>query len=170
MTEVLFVEVLRSWIKSLRPGEGGWLGRWPTRHIVPALRLIHEIQINPDASRPWAPRRPSSLGFFGALHQTRWPAHAPISDRATDGGGCVSARSHRRWDCTDFEPGGLRHSAAFSKLFKRHHGLSPGRYRAARRTNGGQNLAPAHLEWRRTFRYPDHVGRKSRIFWGVFWH
>jgi hypothetical protein len=26
MTEVLFVEVLRSWIKSLGPGEGGWLG------------------------------------------------------------------------------------------------------------------------------------------------
>src|SRR6201987_6070622 len=26
LTEVLFVEVLRSWIKSLSPGEGGWLG------------------------------------------------------------------------------------------------------------------------------------------------
>src|ERR1700761_6814882 len=26
MTELLFVEVLRSWIKSLAPGQGGWLG------------------------------------------------------------------------------------------------------------------------------------------------
>lgn len=31
LTEVLFVEVLRSWIKSLGPGEGGWLGGWRTR-------------------------------------------------------------------------------------------------------------------------------------------
>jgi len=33
MTEVLFVEVLRSWIRSLRPGEGGWLGALGDRHI-----------------------------------------------------------------------------------------------------------------------------------------
>ncbi len=33
MTEVLFVEVLRGWIKSLGPGEGGWLGALGDRHI-----------------------------------------------------------------------------------------------------------------------------------------
>ncbi len=48
LTEVLFVEVLRSWIKSLGPGEGGWLGAMADPHIGPALQLIHE---QPD--RPW---------------------------------------------------------------------------------------------------------------------
>jgi AraC-like DNA-binding protein len=33
---------------------------------------------------------------------------------------------------------GYETAAAFSKLFHRHHGLSPGRYRAARRSDGGQ--------------------------------
>ena len=51
MTEVLFVDVLRSWIKSLRPGEGGWLGAMPDPHIGQALRLIHK---RPD--RPWTLR------------------------------------------------------------------------------------------------------------------
>src|SRR4029079_17642281 len=48
LTEVLFVEVLRSWIKSLGPGEGGWLGAMADPHIGPALQAIHE---RPD--RPW---------------------------------------------------------------------------------------------------------------------
>jgi len=42
LTEVLFVEVLRSWIKSLGPGEGGWLGAMADPHIGPALQLIHD--------------------------------------------------------------------------------------------------------------------------------
>jgi AraC-like DNA-binding protein len=33
---------------------------------------------------------------------------------------------------------GYETAAAFSKLFHRHHGLSPGRYRAARRADGGR--------------------------------
>lgn len=33
---------------------------------------------------------------------------------------------------------GYETAAAFSKLFHRHHGLSPGRYRAARRSDGGR--------------------------------
>ena len=41
MTEMLFVEVLRCWIKSLRPGEGGWIGAMADPHIGPALQLIH---------------------------------------------------------------------------------------------------------------------------------
>jgi AraC-like DNA-binding protein len=33
---------------------------------------------------------------------------------------------------------GYETTAAFSKLFHRHHGLSPGRYRATRRSDGGR--------------------------------
>src|SRR5258706_15870828 len=48
MTEVLFVEVLRSWLDSLRPGEGGWLGALRDPHIGEALQLLHK---NP--AQPW---------------------------------------------------------------------------------------------------------------------
>jgi AraC-like DNA-binding protein len=39
---------------------------------------------------------------------------------------------------------GYETAAAFSKLFHRHHGLSPGRYRTVQRVNGGhaQSVAP----------------------------
>ena len=109
LTEVLFVEVLRSWIKSLGPGEGGWLGAMADPHIGPALQLIHE---RPD--RPWTlgdlghTRGARSLGVFGSLHQARRPVHVPLSDRTPDGGGCVSARNKRRGNCTDCDPCRLR--------------------------------------------------------------
>jgi hypothetical protein len=45
---VLLVEVLRSWIKSLDPGEGGWLGAIADPHTGKALQLIHE-----GFERPW---------------------------------------------------------------------------------------------------------------------
>jgi hypothetical protein len=59
ITEVLFVEVLRSWIKSLDPGSG-WLGAMTDPYIGKALQLIHE---RPE--RPWTLRelgRSAGLG------------------------------------------------------------------------------------------------------------
>jgi AraC-like DNA-binding protein len=139
LTEVLFVEVLRSWIKSLRPGEGGWLGAMTDPHIGPALRLIQE---QPD--RPWTLRdlgRRVGLGrsAFSArftklvgrpMHRyliARRMAEAAFLLESNDEG---IARIASRV--------GYETVAAFSKLFHRHHGLSPGRYRAARRSDGGQ--------------------------------
>ena len=49
LTEVLFVEVLRNWVASLSPGQGGWLGALSDPQIGQALRLIHE---NPE--QPWS--------------------------------------------------------------------------------------------------------------------
>ena len=147
MTEVLFVEVLRSWIKSLRPGEGGWLGAMADRHIGPALRLIHEMPDKPWTLRDLGHRVGLSRSVFSArftklvgqpmqryLIARRMEEAAFLLEATDDGLAQIANRV------------GYDTAAAFSKLFKRHHGLSPGRYRAARRTNGGQNLAPAHLE------------------------
>ena len=66
LTEVLFVEVLRSWIKSLSPGEGGWLGAMADPHIGPALRLIHE-----QLDRPWSLRE---LGLRVGLGRSAFSA------------------------------------------------------------------------------------------------
>ena len=139
LTEVLFVEVLRSWIASLSPGQGGWLGAISDPHIGPVLKLIHE---NPE--RPWSL---SDLGQRVGL------GRSVFSARFTK----LVGQSMQRYVIerrmaeaaflleTSDEPiariasrVGYETSAAFSKLFHRHHGLSPGRYRTSRRSDRGE--------------------------------
>ena len=139
LTEVLFVEVLRSWIKSLGPGEGGWLGAMADPHIGPALQLIHE---RPD--RPWTlgdlghsvglGRSAFSARFTKLVGQSmyryliarRMSEAAFLLETSDEGIARIATRV------------GYETAAAFSKLFHRHHGLSPGRYRAVRRSDGGR--------------------------------
>ena len=137
LTEVLFVEVLRSWIKSLGPGEGGWLGAMADPHIGPALQLIHE---RPE--RPWTlddlgqrvglGRSAFSARFTKLVGQSmyrylivrRMEEAAFLLESSDDGIARIATRV------------GYETVAAFSKVFLRHHGLSPGRYRAIRRSDG----------------------------------
>jgi len=139
LTEVLFVEVLRSWIKSLDSGEGGWLGAMADPHIGPALQLIHE---RPD--HPWTldelgrrvglGRSAFSARFTKLVGQSmyryliarRMAEAAFLLETSDDGIARIANRV------------GYETAAAFSKLFHRHHGLSPGRYRAVRRSDGGR--------------------------------
>lgn len=142
LTEVLFVEVLRSWIATLGPGQGGWLGAISDPHIGPALKLIHE---NPQ--RPWSL---SELGQRVGLGRSAFSArftrlvgqsmHRYVIERRM-------AEAAFLLETSD-EPiariasrVGYETAAAFSKLFHRHHSLSPGRYRAARRSSGGERQA-----------------------------
>jgi AraC-like DNA-binding protein len=139
LTEVLFVEVLRSWIKSLGPGEGGWLGAMADPHIGPALQLIHE-----QPTRSWTlgdlgqrvglGRSAFSARFTKLVGQSmqryliarRMAEAAFLLETSDEGIARIASRV------------GYETAAAFSKLFHRHHGLSPGRYRAARRSDAGQ--------------------------------
>ena len=137
LTEVLFVEVLRSWIKTLSPGEGGWLGAMADPHIGPALRLMHE-----HLDRPWSLRE---LGLRVGLGRSAFSARFTklvgqpmhrylIAHRMMEAAFLLEstdesiARIARRV--------GYETAAAFSKLFHRHHGLSPGRYRATHSDRG----------------------------------
>jgi AraC-like DNA-binding protein len=139
LTEVLFVEVLRSWIASLSPGQGGWLGAISDPHIGPALKLIHE---NPE--RPWTL---SDLGHRVGLGRSVFSArftklvgqsmHRYVIERRM-------AEAAFLLETSD-EPiariasrVGYETAAAFSKLFHRYHRLSPGRYRTSRRSNSGE--------------------------------
>jgi AraC-like DNA-binding protein len=139
LTEVLFVEVLRSWIKSLGPGEGGWLGAMADPHIGPALQLIHE-----QPNRLWTledlgrrvglGRSTFSARFTKLVGQSmyryliarRMAEAAFLLETSDEGIARIATRV------------GYETAAAFSKLFHRHHGLSPSRYRAARGSDGGR--------------------------------
>ena len=106
-------------------------------HIGPALQLIHE---RPD--RPWT---------LGDLGQSVGLGRSAFSDRFTRlvGQSMYRYLIARRMAEAAFllettEEGiariasrvGYETAAAFSKLFHRHHGLSPGRYRTLRRSGG----------------------------------
>lgn len=133
LTEVLFVEVLRSWIASLRPGEGGWLGAMGDRHIGPALQLIHA-----EPQRPWTLQELGNRVGLGRsafserftqlvgqpmqryLIARRMAEAAFLLETSDEAIAKIASRV------------GYQTSAAFSKLFQRHYGSSPGRYRATR--------------------------------------
>jgi AraC-like DNA-binding protein len=139
LTEVLFVEVLRSWIKSLAPGQGGWLGAMADPHIGPALQLIHD---RPD--RPWtlgdlgqrvglgrsafSARFTKLIGqsMYRYLIERRMSEAAFLLETSDEGIARIASRV------------GYETASAFSKVFHRHHGLSPGRYRAVHRSDGGR--------------------------------
>jgi AraC-like DNA-binding protein len=137
MTEMLFVEVLRCWIKSLRPGEGGWLGAMADPHIGPALHLIHE-----QLDRPWTVRE---LGHHVGLGRSAFSArftkligqpvhHYLVVRRMAEAAFLLESSNEAIAQIASRV--GYETSAAFSKLFHRHYGLSPGRYRAVRRSDG----------------------------------
>jgi AraC-like DNA-binding protein len=138
LTEIVFVEVLRCWIKSLRPGEGGWIGAMADPHIGPALKLIHE---QPD--RPWTlsdlgqrvglGRSAFSARFTNLVGQ---PMHRYLISRRMAEGAFQLETSDDGIERIATRVG-YETAASFSKLFQRHHGLSPGRYRAASKGDAG---------------------------------
>jgi AraC-like DNA-binding protein len=137
MTEVLFVEVLRGWIKTLRPGEGGWLGAMADPHIGKALQLIHE-----QPERPWTLReigRHTGLGrsvfsarFTALVGQ---PMHRYLVGRRMDEAALMLESSEEAIARIATRVG-YEATTAFSKAFKRHYGFSPGHYRADKGTGG----------------------------------
>jgi AraC-like DNA-binding protein len=135
MTEVLFVEVLRSWLDSLRPGEGGWLGALRDPHIGKALQLLHKKPREPwtlsDLGRrvglgrsAFAARFTELVGqpMLRYLIERRMEEAAMLLESSDDGIAEVADRV------------GYDTASAFSKLFTRHYGLSPSRYRARNQT------------------------------------
>jgi len=139
LTEVLFVEVLRSWMSSLSPGQGGWLGAISDPHIGPALKLIHE---NPE--RAWTL---SDLGHRVGLGRSAFsarftklvgqPVHRYVIERRMAEAAFLLETSDEPIARVASRVG-YETAAAFSKLFHRYHNLSPGRYRAARRSDSGE--------------------------------
>ncbi|WP_229681701.1 helix-turn-helix domain-containing protein, partial [Neoroseomonas lacus] len=141
LTEVLFVEVLRSWITSLSPGQGGWLGAISDPHIGPALKLIHEGPEQPWSLSDLGKRVGLGRSVFSArftklvgqsmqryVIERRMAEAAFLLETADEPIARIASRV------------GYETAASFSKLFHRYHHLSPGRYRATRRSNHAEGL------------------------------
>jgi AraC-like DNA-binding protein len=47
LTEIMFVEIVREYMRQLNPGERGWLAALRDPHVGQALRLLHERPIQP---------------------------------------------------------------------------------------------------------------------------
>jgi AraC-like DNA-binding protein len=131
MTEVLFVEVLRSWIKTLGPGEGGWLGAIADRYIGKALQLIHEHPGHPwtleELGRHVGLGRSAFSARFTRL--VRQPVYRYLMARRMDE---AALMLETRDDAIAQIAArvGYETTTAFSKAFKQHYTFSPGSYRA----------------------------------------
>lgn len=132
MTEVLFVEALRSWIKTLDPGEGGWLGAMSDPYIGKALQLIHE-----QSQRPWTlAELGRSAGLGRSAFSARFtrlvgqPVHRYMVARRMDEAALMLEASDDAIDRIAARVG-YETTTAFSKAFRQHYGISPGRYRSA---------------------------------------
>jgi len=134
MTEVLFVEALRSWIKTLDPGEGGWLGAMSDPYIGKALQLIHE-----QSQRPWTL---AELGRGAGLGRSAFsarftklvgqPVHRYMVARRMDEAALMLETSEDAIDRIAARVG-YETTTAFSKAFRQHYGIPPGRYRVRKR-------------------------------------
>ncbi|OSI71563.1 MULTISPECIES: AraC family transcriptional regulator [Bradyrhizobium] len=131
ITEVLFVEVLRSWAKSLGFRKSGWLGALADPQIGKALQLIHE-----HPGRRWSLRE---LGRCAGLSRTSFvdrftklvgqPVHSYLVSRRMDEAALLLISTDEAIARIATSVGyGTR--AAFSKVFQKHFGTSPGRYRS----------------------------------------
>lgn len=134
LADVLVVQVIRWWLANGRVAEDGWLAALGDRHIGRALAHMHA-----DAARPWtiaeladdanlsrsafAERFTALVGTPPMSYLTTWRLEQALSElvRTDQAIASVSARV------------GYTSEAAFSRAFKRHHGMTPGEARRAPR-------------------------------------
>ena len=134
LADVLVVQVIRWWLENGRVPQDGWLAALGDRHIGHALARMHA-----DASRSWtiaeladdvnlsrsafAERFTTLVGTPPMSYLTTWRLDQARSElvRTDQPIASVSARV------------GYASEAAFSRAFKRHHGMTPGEARRAPR-------------------------------------
>jgi transcriptional regulator GlxA family with amidase domain len=139
LSEVLFVETLRAYISSLRPGETGWLAGARDSEVGKALALIHR---RPD--QPWtlasiakeaglsrsvlAERFRHYLGESPIAYLTRW--------RLQLGAQRLTSTSHSVAQIA--AEVGYESEAAFNRAFKREFQIPPARFRTWSRNGKGE--------------------------------
>ena len=134
LTDILFVQVLRTYALSLEPGEGGWLGALKDPPIAHALALLHG---NPEA-RWSAADLARRVGMSRSLFFSRFTAQVgePPSRYLTRWRMRAAAELMRREDLSSAELAervGYGSEDAFARAFRRTLGVSPAAWRRGQR-------------------------------------
>ncbi len=132
LSELIFIEVVRSYMESLPDDARGWLAALADRHVGQAIRMLHD-----DPARPWTldglaravgvsrtvlvNRFTERVGVAPMTYLSQW--RLQIAAGLLAGGGATIASI-----AADV---GYESEAAFSRMFKRCTGMSPGAWRKA---------------------------------------
>jgi AraC-like DNA-binding protein len=130
LSELLFVETIRRYIKDLPDGETGWLAGLRSPHVAKALALLHgrpahpwtveEVARKVGLSRTvLAERFMHYLGLPPIQYLTRWRLSL-AADRLRDGSTSIGRVA---------EQVGYDSEASFTRAFKRAFGLPPATWR-----------------------------------------
>lgn len=133
LSELLFVEAVRSYAESLPPRQQGWLAGLRDPAVGRALALMHG-----DVARPWTT---DELAVAVALSRSAFAERftqlvgKPPIGYLTDWRMEVAAarlRDTQRSIAQVAGDLGYESEAGFTRAFKRAHGISPGRFRSGR--------------------------------------
>ncbi|HTN49245.1 MAG TPA: AraC family transcriptional regulator [Burkholderiaceae bacterium] len=134
LSELLFVEAVRSYVETLEDPAAGWFAALKDRHVSAALALMHG---RPE--RPWTLERlAASIGASRSTLADRFVrilGQAPmqyLSQWRLQLAADALAFSHRATKSIASDAG-FGSPAAFSRAFKREFGASPARWRARTR-------------------------------------
>ena len=130
LSELLFVETIRRYIKDLPDGETGWLAGLRNPHVAKALALLHARPAHPwtveEVARKvglsrtvLAGRFMHYLGLPPIQYLTRWRLSL-AADRLRDGSTSIGRVA---------EQVGYDSEASFTRAFKRAFGLPPATWR-----------------------------------------
>ena len=130
LSDILVIQAIRTWLEDAPEAQTGWMGALRDSQIGPVLSVMHE---HPD--RPWtlgslaaeaamsrsafASRFTRLVGEPAIAHLARWRMH--LAHEQLTGGATVGELAHRL---------GYDSIPAFSRAFKRIHGISPSAVRS----------------------------------------
>ncbi len=131
LSELIFIEVIRSYMESLSSDATGWLAALSDRHVGRAISLLHS-----DHKRPWTLAMLSKeVGVFRTVLVSRFTEHLGVAQitylsnwRMQLAAGMLAGGSTTIAKIA--AEVGYESEAAFSRTFKRCTGLSPGAWRS----------------------------------------
>lgn len=137
LTDILFVQVLRTYALGLRPGEGGWLGAVHDARIARALALLHEAPEQPWTAELLARRVGMSRSAFyarfteliaetPARYLVRWRVRTSIDLMARQELSALEVAERVGYSSED----------AFARAFRRVTGQTPSAWRKVQPSSG----------------------------------
>lgn len=131
LVDLLFVQVLRAWFEEQPEGQAGWLGALRDPSIGHALQLMHQYPADPwtidGLAKTVGMSRSNFCGRFRVLVGTP-PLKYLTQVRMNLAAIALTRDAHR--SLSDIATNaGYDSESSFGRVFKRHHGVSPGAYR-----------------------------------------